>query len=30
MSEKTIRVGIIGAGDNTRSKHIPGLQAAVS
>ncbi|MFQ6049352.1 MAG: Gfo/Idh/MocA family protein [Phycisphaerae bacterium] len=24
---KTIRVGIIGAGANTRSKHIPGLQA---
>jgi predicted dehydrogenase len=27
MAEKTIRVGIIGAGDNTRKKHIPGLQA---
>ena len=23
----TIRVGIIGAGKNTRTKHIPGLQA---
>jgi predicted dehydrogenase len=27
MSEKTVRVGVIGAGNNTRSKHIPGLQA---
>ena len=27
MSNKTIRVGIIGAGANTVSKHIPGLQA---
>lgn len=27
MSNETIRVGIIGAGANTTSKHIPGLQA---
>lgn len=27
MANETIRVGIIGAGANTRSKHIPGLQA---
>ena len=27
MAEDTIRVGIIGAGANTRSKHIPGLMA---
>src|SRR5690554_1866660 len=27
MADKSIRVGIIGAGDNTRKKHIPGLQA---
>ncbi len=27
MSRDMIRVGIIGAGDNTRNKHIPGLQA---
>jgi len=27
MSTKQINVGIIGAGANTRSKHIPGLQA---
>ena len=27
MAQDTIRVGIIGAGGNTRSKHIPGLQA---
>ncbi|MAS36614.1 MAG: hypothetical protein CL610_21595 [Anaerolineaceae bacterium] len=27
MADKPIRVGIIGAGDNTRKKHIPGLQA---
>ena len=27
MSEKTIRVGIIGAGENTKTRHIPGLQA---
>jgi predicted dehydrogenase len=27
MSTKNIRVGIIGAGANTTSKHIPGLQA---
>ncbi len=26
MNEKVIRVGIIGAGGNTRSRHIPGLQ----
>jgi predicted dehydrogenase len=27
MGAKKVRVGIIGAGENTRSKHIPGLQA---
>jgi predicted dehydrogenase len=27
MAEKIIRVGIIGAGRNTRDKHIPGLRA---
>jgi predicted dehydrogenase len=27
MSEKTIRVGFIGAGRNTRTRHIPGLKA---
>ena len=27
MSEKSIRVGLIGAGANTRKHHIPGLQA---
>jgi len=27
MSDEAIHVGVIGAGDNTRSKHIPGLQA---
>ena len=27
MAQDTIQVGIIGAGGNTRSKHIPGLQA---
>src|SRR2546430_6670602 len=27
MAEKTIRVGLIGAGANTRSRHIPGLRA---
>jgi len=27
MSDETIRVGIIGAGANTTSRHIPGLQA---
>ena len=27
MSQQTIRVGVIGAGANTTSKHIPGLQA---
>jgi predicted dehydrogenase len=27
MSEKPVRVGIIGAGANTRSRHIPGLRA---
>ena len=27
MAHETVKVGIIGAGGNTRSKHIPGLQA---
>ena len=27
MQDETIRVGIVGAGNNTRLKHIPGLQA---
>jgi predicted dehydrogenase len=27
MSSETIRIGIIGAGGNTRARHIPGLQA---
>ena len=27
MAQQTVKVGIIGAGGNTRSKHIPGLQA---
>ena len=27
MSSNTIRIGIVGAGGNTKSKHIPGLQA---
>ena len=27
MSDPTIRIGIVGAGTNTRAKHIPGLQA---
>lgn len=27
MSNETIRIGVIGAGANTRSRHIPGLQA---
>lgn len=27
MSNETIRIGIIGAGANTTSRHIPGLQA---
>src|SRR5579863_9981279 len=27
MSEKPVRVGIIGAGANTRSRHIPGFRA---
>ena len=27
MNNKTIRVGVIGAGGNTRARHIPGLQA---
>ncbi len=27
MAEEIIRVGIVGAGGNTRSRHIPGLQA---
>lgn len=27
MAEETIRIGIVGAGNNTRGRHIPGLQA---
>ena len=27
MAQQTVKVGIIGAGGNTRSRHIPGLQA---
>jgi predicted dehydrogenase len=27
MAQQTIRVGIIGAGENTRTRHIPGLRA---
>ena len=27
MTQDSIRVGIIGAGANTRDRHIPGLQA---
>ena len=27
MSNQSIRVGVIGAGANTTSRHIPGLQA---
>ena len=27
MAERGIRVGVIGAGANTRSRHIPNLQA---
>jgi predicted dehydrogenase len=27
MSEKNLRIGVIGAGDNTRKRHIPNLQA---
>jgi len=27
MSTDTIRVGVVGAGNNTRNRHIPGLQA---
>ena len=27
MSKETIRIGVIGAGGNTRARHIPGLQA---
>ena len=27
MAQQTVKVGIIGAGENTRSRHIPGLQA---
>src|SRR5205814_10160549 len=27
MAEKTIRVGLVGAGANTRARHIPGLRA---
>ncbi len=27
MTHRTLRVGLIGAGANTRLRHIPGLQA---
>lgn len=27
MASKVIRVGLIGAGGNTRSRHIPGFKA---
>src|SRR5688500_16502097 len=27
MTNSTLRVGLIGAGENTRKKHIPGLRA---
>ena len=27
MTPTPVRVGIVGAGDNTRKKHIPGLRA---
>ena len=27
MSTETVRVGVVGAGANTRERHIPGLQA---
>ena len=27
MAQETVKIGIIGAGGNTRSRHIPGLQA---
>ena len=27
MTTQSLRVGVIGAGANTRTKHIPGLQA---
>jgi predicted dehydrogenase len=27
MTNKTLRVGLVGAGENTRKRHIPGLQA---
>ena len=27
MTNRTLRVGLVGAGDNTRKRHIPGLQA---
>jgi predicted dehydrogenase len=30
MTTETIRIGIVGAGGNTRAKHIPGFQALVN
>src|SRR4051794_41603076 len=27
MAERSLRVGLVGAGDNTRRRHIPGLRA---
>src|SRR5437773_10225254 len=27
MAERPLRVGLVGAGDNTRRRHIPGLRA---
>ena len=27
MAQKTLRIGLIGAGANTRQRHIPGLRA---
>src|SRR5271167_231912 len=27
MTHKTLRIGLVGAGGNTRSRHIPGLRA---
>ena len=27
MTERPLRIGLIGAGDNTRKRHIPGLRA---
>ena len=27
MTNRTLRVGLVGAGDNTRKRHIPGLRA---